>query len=202
MEENKNEHTIEIQMDTVPNILKLDGQEEYVKSLLKQELEHKLNEMIDRYKRLPAVMVQHGESSKLLYEARKLYVEGYYFSCIAMCGITVERIAKGLLLKSVLFRKGNKLSLPSKDLIKELNRIEINTVRELLIKSGVIDKKLRNPFIKLAELRNKYVHSGGENLENDAKNAIDYLHVIIEGTVSVFKNFKIEDGKLVLKSKS
>jgi hypothetical protein len=31
-----------------------------------------------------------GEYLELLIEARKLYVEGYFYSCVAMCGIVAE----------------------------------------------------------------------------------------------------------------
>lgn len=194
--------TIQVHMDTVPNLLKMPGQEDSVKDMLRQRTEQKLDDMLSRYKQLPAIFVHLGKHSELLYEARDLYIEGKYYSCVAMCGITAERIAKELLRISLLLRKKDKWTFPSDEQAALIDRIEINDIRELLIKSEVIEEKLRKPFQKLSELRNKYAHATGKNPQVDAKLAIDYLHEIVEGTVSVFKHYEIKEGKLVLKKQN
>lgn len=194
--------TIQVHMDTVPNLLKMPGQEDSVKDMLRQRTEQKLDDMLSRYKQLPAIFVHLGKHSELLYEARDLYIEGKYYSCVAMCGITAERIAKELLRISLLLRKKDKWTFPSDEQAALIDRIEINDIRELLIKSEVIEERLRKPFQKLSELRNKYAHATGKNPQVDAKLAIDYLHEIVEGTVSVFKHYEIKEGKLVLKKQN
>ena len=199
--ENKN-NTIQVHLDTVPNLLKIPGQEKGVKNMLRLRNEQKLDEMISRYRELPAIIVHFGKYSELLLEARELFVEGKFYSCVAMCGITAERIAKELFRTSLLMRGKNKWTFPSDEQSAILDRIEINDIRELLIKSEVIDENLRKPFQKLSELRNKYAHATGKKPKEDAKSAINYLHQIVEGTVSVFKKYEIKDGKLVLKQYS
>ena len=195
-------NTIQVHLDTVPNILKMPGQEGKVKDMLREKVEKRLDEMILRYRELPAIMVHFGEYSELLLEARDLYVEGKYYSCVAMCGITSERIAKELLQTSLLMRKKENWAFPSDEQAAVLDKIEMNNIRELLIKSEVIDNNLRKPFQNLSELRNKYAHATGEKPKEDAKLSINYLHQIIEGTVSVFKNHEIKKGKLVLKKQN
>ncbi|GEM_PF-3174367 len=119
-----------------------------------------------------------------------------------MCGITAERIAKELLRTNLLMREKEKWIFPSDEQAAVLDKIEMNNIRELLIKSEVIDNNLRKPFQNLSELRNKYAHAAGEKPKEDAKLSINYLHQIIEGTVSVFKNHEIKKGKLVLKKQN
>jgi len=194
-----NTSTIQVHLDTVPNILKMPGQEEKVKGMLRRRVEQRLDDMISRYRELPAIIVHFGKYSELLLEARDLFVWGKFYSCVAMCGITAERIAKELLRTSLLMRKKYQWAFPSDEQAAILDRIEMNDVRELLIKSEVIDENLRKPFQALSELRNKYAHATGKKPKEDAKLAIIYLHQIIEGTVSVFKNYEIKEGKLVLK---
>jgi len=78
----------------------------------------------------------------------------------------------------------------------------MDIIRELLIQSEAVDKPLRKSFMELSKLRDKYVHATGKNPEKDAQKAINYLHEIIEGTVSVFKHYEIQKGKFVRKNKS
>ena len=197
----KKNKSILIQMDTIPNLLKLPGQEKFVKEILRKELEQDLDNRISRYKELPAIMIRikdkKEEYVKILHEARRLYVEGKFYSCVAMCGVTSERIAKDILKRIILVKKVNKAT-PSK-FFNQLDRIPMEIVRELVIAAGAVDSSLRNAFMQLAHLRDKYVHARQIASQKDAQKAIKYLHKIIEGTVSVFKEYKIQKGKLVRK---
>lgn len=198
---NSGDKKILINIDTIPNILKMPGQEKFAKDSLRQELEQDLDNRISRYKELPAIMVQmksdKDEYVKLLHEARKLYIEGRFYSCITMCGVTSERIAKDILKRIILIKKLNGTN-PS-NFFKQLDRIPMDVVRELIIAAGAVDSSLRNDFTKLADLRDKYVHARSIESQNDARKAVKHLHAIVEGTVSVFKKYKIQQGKLVLK---
>ena len=197
----KKDKSILIQMDMTPNLLKLRGQEESIKETMRQELEKDLDKRISRYKELPAIMVQvkseEDEYIKLLYEARRLYIEGKFYSCIAMCGVTSERIGKDILRRIILIKKLDKTD-PSK-FSKHLDRISMDVVRELIIVAGVVDSSIRNAFVKLASLRDKYVHARSVESQKDAQKAIEYLHEIVGETVSIFKRYRIQQGKLVSK---
>ncbi|GAG57011.1 unnamed protein product, partial [marine sediment metagenome] len=156
---------------------------------------------ISRHRELPAIMVkmkdEEDEYVKILNETRRLYVEGKFYSCVAMCGVTSERIAKDIFKRIILVKKVNKAT-PSK-FFNQLGRIPMEVVRELVIAAGAVDSSLSNAFKKLASLRDKYVHARRISSKKDAQKAIKYLHEIIEGTVSVFKEYKIQKGKLVRK---
>ena len=197
----KKKKSILVQIDTIPNLLKLKGQEKSIKEEMRQKLEQSLDERIARYKELPALIVElkkeDEEYSKLLQEARSLYVEGKFYSCVAMSGITSERIAKDILKRIIMFKKFKGASVSN--FFNQMDRITMDVVRELIIQAGAVDKSLRGAFIELSKLRDKYVHARKIGSEEDAKKAIKYLHEIIEGTVSVFKKYKLEQGKLVPK---
>ncbi|GEM_PF-6964465 len=71
-------NTVQVHLDTVPNILKMPGREEKVKDMLREKVEKRLDEMILRYRELPAIIVHFGKYSELLLEARDLFIEGKF----------------------------------------------------------------------------------------------------------------------------
>lgn len=200
MNGDKDHIKIAISGDSLPILLNTPERIEQYKQSLRNALEKNIDDMIKRYKELPSYLIGFGSYLELLVEARELYIEGKYYSCIAMCGVTAERIAKDLLFTLIQFEKKGKLSLANQKQFKLLDKIDLNIIRELLYISGVIDKPTKKAFIYIAELRNTYLHSVGNNKQNDAKKAIKYLHTIIDGSVSIYKYFDIKNGKLVEKN--
>ena len=77
----------------------------------------------------------------------------------------------------------------------------MSNIYEILIKSNLIDTNLRTYFIKMVEIRNRYIHARAieDKLEEDTIEALDSLHNIVEGTVSIFQHYDIKDGALVKK---
>lgn len=189
--------------DPIPNILKkFDPESETYKQTvqsLQERLFPNMDDVITRYKFLPALLVSQGEYFELLKQARDLYLQGYFYSCVAMCGITAERILKDIFSKVLLVSSRGKVVPPNKDAIKNLESFPAKSICKFLINSGIIDKKLRPNFQKLAELRNKYAHAAGKNPEKDARSAVVHLHEIIKETVSIFKYFDIRKIKAVPK---
>ena len=166
---------------------------------MKQRYENKLKEAVERLASLPALLVHHGEYCNLLVEARDLYVHEYYYSCIAMCGIVAERIAKDLFTRNILIIKENKAVFPPENAKRDLESFGAREICTFLINAGILNDTLKTSFKELGELRNKYAHAGGKEPQKDAVKAIKYLHAIVEGTVSIFKDFEIHEGKLVRK---
>lgn len=197
------EQTVLVALDFIPNLCKMGKHgEKEVEKIFCNRHKQRRPQMIERCKLLRPILVRPGKYWPLLDEARWLFLEGYFYSCVAMCWITAERIAKDLLRNSIVLAKGNERAPPSEEQAFVLDRIEMNDIRELLIKSGVIDQELRKPFQELAELRNRYTHAGGQSPYEDAKEAIEYLHSIVEETVSVFRHYEIQQGKLVPKDQN
>ena len=71
----------------------------------------------------------------------------------------------------------------------------INFLKE----AELLSEKAAKAAKDLVEIRNKYVHARGKNHEKDASDAIKYLHVIVEDTVSIFKDFDLQHGVMMFK---
>ena len=84
-------------MDSKPNLLKTEDGKRQAAGSLKSQFEAKLSEMVERLASLDPFLVHQREGYKytsLLVEARELFVDGRFYSCVAVCGLAVERIAK------------------------------------------------------------------------------------------------------------
>ena len=196
------ERSIPIFIDTTPNLLKHPSMgKQQKREIIRKRLESKIDDVVTRYGSLPALTVYPGEYCNLLMEARELFVQGYFYSCVAMCGITAERILKDIFTTSVLVISDGQATSPNDTAIKDLESFGAKEMCEFLIHAGVLDQKLRPAFKDLGELRNKYAHAGGKKPKQDASAAIAYLHTIVDGTVSILKDFNIREGKLVRKQR-
>ena len=67
--------------------------------------------------------------------------------------------------------------------------------------AGMISDEAAKAADKLGQLRNGYAHARGKDAPKDAIKAIKLLHVLVEDTVSVFKDFEIKEGAFVRKGK-
>ncbi len=186
-------------IDTIPNLLQSSLSEERKKEAIREGFDSRLEDIIERYSSLPALMIQPGEYCWLLKEARWLYILGYFYSCVAMCGITAERILKDIFTGHLLIIKGNQAEFPNDKMGRRLEKFGARRICQFLINAEILDQSLKSDFKNLGELRNEYAHAGGKHPQKDARKAIDHLHTIVEGTVSILKDYKIQDGKLVSK---
>ena len=197
------EKEITVYIDTIPNLLNHPTigkqQQKEVGQLIHDQFESKLDDIVTRYASLPVLLIHHGEYCNLLMEARELFINGYFYSCVAMCGTTAERILKDVFAKSLLVASNGQPKPLNDEVIKDISFFSAKNICEFLVDAGVLDRKLRTSFKSLGELRNKYAHAGGKKPEEDARKAIGRLHSILEGTVSIFKDFNIKAGKLVSK---
>jgi hypothetical protein len=90
------ERTMDIYVDFLPNQPKNESTRQNFADMLRRNLERRLDASVERIWDLPQLIVKYtgGEYLKLLTEARDLYVDGYFYSCVATCGIVSERIIK------------------------------------------------------------------------------------------------------------
>ena len=77
----------------------------------------------------------------------------------------------------------------------------MNGIVRFLGKAELLNVDAAKAALKLGEMRNQYAHARGQNPEDDAIKAIKLLHVLIEDTVSVFKEFELEAGALTPKKR-
>jgi len=164
----------------------------------------KLSDSIERMWELPPVILQSGgDYVDLLSEARDLFKMGYFYACVAMCGIVNERLVKDLLLDSLLVSVNGQTIPPNEKAVEQLERIEISTLIKFLNRMKIIPDDVRKAAISLIELRNlyahAYAHTTGDDPRIDALKAIGFLQTMLNGTVSLLKNFEFRDGKLIRK---
>lgn len=190
-----------VYMDFLPNQPKNDQSREEIATLLKGRFEQRLPSAVNRYWELPAIMLMNPDDQyrELLLEARELFVAGYFYSCVAMCGIVAERLIKDMLRTSLLIHRNGKTEIPTKAAFDQLEHVEVRGMIEFLKEAGLLIENAASSAKFLGDLRNRYAHARGKVPQTDAIEAIKKLHAVVEGTVSVFKDFEIKDGRLVPK---
>src|SRR5215470_15344721 len=103
---NEQPQGMDIFLDLLPNLPKNDQTRASFRQLLRQRCEDALTDAVERVWDLPPMVVKpQGEYLTLLLEARELYRAGYFYSCVAMCGIVGVRLMKDVLRASVLVQK-------------------------------------------------------------------------------------------------
>ena len=176
-------------LDLEPNILKHpvfgELQKKRYADVLRADFESKIVGCVNRYASLPALIVHEGEYRKLLIEARNIFTYGYFYSCVAMCGISAERILKDVFVARFSVVSKGQTMPPNAKSKKALESFTAKSICDFLTAAGFFDTALQQHFAKLASLRNKYAHGGGKNAETDAREAIHHLHAIVQGTVSI-----------------
>jgi hypothetical protein len=131
--------------------------------------------------------IRSGPHVPLLVEARILYTRGYFYSCVAMCGIASEKILKDLIKRKFALRTRGKVVAVPDSVLAALERVEISTLIRILFSADALDRDARKAAQELTELRNKYAHGVGVDASTDALRAIRLLDGVVDGTVSLFR---------------
>lgn len=133
-----------------------------------------------------------GPFLKLYFEARDLYREGYFYSCIAMCRITAEKICEALIYIANISAEDKKRLLETRlyDLIW------------ILLKLKIADSVVFDNLEQIRKIGNSYIHTDAQlNPNLDSEKAIITLGKLVDSTSSIFNNYDLVDGKLVSKVK-
>lgn len=197
-----NDRLIQCYIDFSPNLPKCEQTREEFRQLLQNRFDRKLPDAIERMWKVPALML-HGPDDEyidLLLQARELFIMGYFYSCVAMCGIVGERLVKDLLRASIFVSVGGDVKRPTDGAFDQFERVDVSTIVRFLNKTSLLSDDAKKAAEGLGELRNQYAHARGRNPQDDALESIQKLHTLIDGTVSVLKDFEIVDGKLVPKT--
>jgi hypothetical protein len=188
--------------DVTPNTPKTERTREDFGNILRQKFEQRLPEAVERIWELPPLILQEpfGDYVSLLVEARELFIAGRFYSCVAMCGIVGERLVKDIFRASVLVYKAGNATRPPEEAFDQLEHVEVNGIIRFLNKADLLGDSAQKAAQGLGELRNKYAHARGKDPHTDATRAIALLHTLVEGTVSIFKDFEITDKGLARKT--
>ena len=176
-------------LDFGPNGEKLQLGKEFAKGSLKRRQEMPRGALDEealrdqRHKRLfqlPPLLIEVGSYCGLLRGARHVLVDGHFYACVAMCGISLERFQRDKAKPYGATRKH-----------------KLYQVRDMLRKNGALSPKTLDLCKKMAGLRNKYAHGEhGLKPKEDALRALKWMHRFIDTETSLMRGYVIENGKL------
>lgn len=132
-----------------------------------------------RLSQLPPLLIEVGSYCHLLKEARDVFVDGHFYACVAMCGISFERFQRDRAKPYGATRKHN-----------------IWKVRCMLEKKKVLKPETLTLCEKMAHLRNEYVHGDGQRPQEDAFKALEWMHCFIDNETNLMRDYVIVDGVL------
>jgi len=188
-----------VYIDLLSNQPKNEHTREQARQSLQNRFGLRLTDAVERLWDLPPVILQrpNDEYVSLLVEARELFTMGYFYSCVAMCGIVGEKLVKDMLRESTLVSIDGTAERPSEEAFDQFERADVSAIVRFLNKAKLLTDEAKKAAEDLVGLRNQYAHARGKNPQRDALEAIKNLHVLLEGTVSILKDYQIVDGKFV-----
>jgi hypothetical protein len=132
----------------------------------------------ERLSQLPPMLIENGAYCALIREARDVFVNGHFYACVAMCGISLERFQRD---KAMPFGAARK---------------KIEEVRRILQKNKVLLPETLDLCKKMAKLRDKYAHGHGSNPKEDALKSLGWVHSFIDKETNLMRDYVIVDGVL------
>jgi hypothetical protein len=133
----------------------------------------------ERLSQLPPLLIEVGPYCKLLREARDVFVDGHFYACVAMCGISFERFQRDKAEPYGAMRKHT-----------------MRQVRSMLQKNSVLSPRTLTLCKSMADLRNEYAHGHGLNPKEDALKSLVWMHSFIDNETNLMRDYVIVDGIL------
>lgn len=179
--ENK-EYIIDITKDTYSKLDK-KGRREYKKQLskkFKKYFDAKLNEVVSRSISVENLnVIKNIAFFDLVSEARSLYIEGFYYSTVALCGVIGENICRTVVESAEVTINQKKLENK-----KPLIKLDFSALNKILIGLNLISQNSYRNLEIIRKLRNEYVHgktlSNITNAKKDAKKSINCIIAILK----------------------
>jgi len=134
----------------------------------------------ERLSQLPALLIEVGAYCGLIREARDVFVDGHFYSCVAMCGISFERFQRD---------KAKPYAATRKHSMRE--------VRDILEKNKGLKSGTFTLCEEMANLRNDYAHGHGLKPKEDALKALEWMHRFIDNETNLMRDYVIVDGVLI-----
>jgi len=133
----------------------------------------------ERLSHLPPLLIEVGPYCSLLKEARDVFVDGHFYACVAMCGISFERFQRD---KAKPYGATRKHKMPR--------------VRKILQENKALKVETLALCKKMAKLRNDYAHGHGLKPKEDALKALTWMHSFIDNETNLMRDYVIVDGVL------
>jgi len=162
----------------------LRGSQEQLKELPSSTLVEKplAQDTYERLSQLPPLLIENGPYCRLIREARDVFVDGHFYACVAMCGISFERFQRD---------KAEPYGATRKHTMRQ--------VRSMLQKNKVLLPKTLSLCKSMADLRNDYAHGHGLNPKEDALKSLTWMHSFIDNETNLMRDYVIVDGRLCRK---
>ena len=123
--------------------------------------------------------MEDGPYCGLIREARDVFVDGHFYACVAMCGISFERFQRDRAAPYGATRE-NKMW----------------QVRNMLQKNKALLPETLDLCKSMADLRNDYAHGNGLKPKEDALKALAWVHSFINKETNLMRDYVIVDGVL------
>lgn len=159
-------------------LLSKDSQEQAVE-LPSRALGEPTHDKLERLSQLPPLLIDDGTYCRLIREARDVFVDGHYYACVAMCGISFEKFQRD---------KAAPYGATRKD--------KMWKVRSMLEKNKVLSAKTFSLCKDMADLRDDYAHGYGLNPKEDALKSLTWTHSFIDNETNLMRDYIIVDGIL------
>lgn len=180
--ENK-EYIIDITKDTYSKLDK-KGRREYRKQLskeFKKYFDAKLNEIVNRSISIENLnVIGNIPFFDLVSEARSLYIEGFYYSTVALCGVIGENICRTIVESAEITINHKKLENRN-----PLIKLDFSALNNILIGLNLISQNSYRNLEIIRKLRNDYLH--GKTLSN-ITNAKKDAEISINCIIKILKN--------------
>jgi hypothetical protein len=171
--------------DFRPNAAKRHLREELSKGSQEQLAEGVLGEKplahdtYERLSQLPPLLIEDGPYCRLIREARDVFVDGHFYACVAMCGISFERFQRDKAKPYGATREYRMWQV----------RCMLQENQALLPATFPLCKSM-------ADLRNEYAHGHGLNPREDALKSLEWMHSFIDNETNLMRDYVIVDGIL------
>lgn len=165
--------------DFRPNAAKRDLEEALSKDQQEQDVNPLTRGTLERLAQLSPLLMENGAYCGLIREARDVFVGGYFYACVAMCGIALERFQRDMAAPFGATRKH-----------------KMWQVRQILEDNKVLSPGTFCLCKKMADLRNDYAHGQGLNPKADALKSLEWMHSFIDNETNLMRDYVIVDGIL------
>lgn len=132
-----------------------------------------------RLAQLPPLLIEIGPYCKFLREARDVFVDGHFYACVAMYGISFERFQRD---KAKPYGATGKHNMPE--------------IRQILQDNKVLMDETLALCNEMSKLRNVYAHGDGAKPEEDAFKSLSWMHSFIDNETNLMRDYVIKDGIL------
>lgn len=147
-----------------------------------KELGGTSHDKIERLSQLPPLLIEEGAYCGLIREARDVFVDGHFYACVSMCGISFERFQRD---KASLYGATRKHKMFQ--------------VRNMLRQNEALLPETLDLCKRMADLRNDYTHGNGLNRKEDALKSLTWMHSFIDKETNLMRGYVIMNGILIRK---